>query len=147
MHFTILSASSTSVSIAFEIIRHLEYKIQKHTQRFFLLYRSFLWTWVFCHLMEYDRAVSSSREAKGRPHLLALRTELSHCCDGGSHVLENLFYFRRWTWTSLWPKTCLRRFVSWNPPCEQSWTYSLNPLALEVHQRITICSWWTLHQI
>ena len=96
IHFTILSASSTSVSIAFEIIHRLEYKIPKAHSTIFL--------------------------ALNKPRFLTFCTYLSHFCDRESQVLENLFFFRRWNWTSLGPKTCLNRFVSRNPPYQQEWT-------------------------
>ena len=41
------------------------------------------------------QSVSSSREAKCRPHLLILRTELSHCCEGENPDLKKIFFFHR----------------------------------------------------
>jgi hypothetical protein len=63
-----LSASSTSISIAFKIIRHLEYKIPKaHSMVFLALDKCSK-----LHLLSVNelRSISSRKEAKGRPHLL-----------------------------------------------------------------------------
>ena len=87
-HVVTSTSDRGSVSVTFEIIHRLEYKIPKVHSTIFL--------------------------ALNKPRFLSFCTDLSHFCERESQVLENLFFFRRWNWRSLRPKTCLNRFVSRN---------------------------------
>ena len=92
-HVVTSTSDRGSVSVTFEIIHRLEYKIPKVHSTIFL--------------------------ALNKPRFLTFCTDLSHFCEGESQVLENLFFFRPWNWTSLRTKTCLSHVVSRNSPYQR----------------------------